>query len=546
MISGKRLSVACACAALACAVTVASGQEPAGQRRVTPVSLGGSLTDQHGENVYGIYVPTRYGGTLTIKVSAGEVRDLTGPDGKAEENGSDLGFDKQGWHTFRVLGADKPYEVSTTFVQIGQAARMPWNFYYWPTKSDCIHEPWSGGNGRVDTVQVFGDDILVATPGGYIAPGEDIVRAGPNGILETPVAAGDDSTWFPNLYDDLTFRDARGTTYETPAPLLKFDQLFNTSARSWEAANSQNQDINRWPGHCLGGAVASIMLAEPKPAPGSGINVDELKALWSELGENHYNHKIGQHVTDVPAGPPQPGADPCDAHVGRMHALLEEFLRGRRKALLSNMRAFPPRGTPNEVWNHGLGKYTATYQAVQGRGERSVRIKMETVANTGSSLNGHDDKLRVNTYEYIVVYGLDGKVDLSNPWACDWIAVGGEAMFAPLNVMEVLESRWQGHNPYVTESNVRSIDLANSGGVAPRFAAGSTAPSFRPVATYEAGRAPAFAPGFNNGINGNNFFNSNTISNVPGTPYTPSPRSGDLFGIFRRISRANDSQGASN
>ena len=55
-------------------------------------------------------------------------------------------------------------------------------------------------------MQADGDDQLVATPGGYIAPGEDIVLAGPNGLLETPPAAGDDSTWFPNLYDDLTFR----------------------------------------------------------------------------------------------------------------------------------------------------------------------------------------------------------------------------------------------------------------------------------------------------------------------------------------------------
>ena len=63
---------------------------------------------------------------------------------------------------------------------------MPWNFYYWPTKADSIHEPWAGGNGRVDTMQPMGDDIMVATPGGYIAPGQDIVRAGPNGLLETP------------------------------------------------------------------------------------------------------------------------------------------------------------------------------------------------------------------------------------------------------------------------------------------------------------------------------------------------------------------------
>ncbi len=47
--------------------------------------------------------------------------------------------------------------------------------------------------------------------------------------------------------------------------------------------------------------------------------------------------------------------------------------------------------------------------------------------------------------------------------AADWISVGGEALFAPLNVLELVESRWGGHNQQVTEANVRSIDMANGG-----------------------------------------------------------------------------------
>ena len=51
-------------------------------------------------------------------------------------------------------------------------------------------------------------------------------------------------------------------------------------------------------------------------------------------------------------------------------------------------------------------------------------------------------------------------------------------------------TRWQGHNPHVTEANVRAIDLANGGSYG-RFA--SAPPQFRPVVQYEAGRAPMFA-----------------------------------------------------
>jgi hypothetical protein len=63
-------------------------------------------------------------------------------------------------------------------------------------------------------------------------------------------------------------------------------------------------------------------------------------------------------------------------------------------------------------------------------------------------------------------------------------------MFCPLNILELVETRWQGHNPYVTEANVKAVDLANGGGFN-RFA--GNPPEFRPVVSYEAGRAPMFA-----------------------------------------------------
>ncbi|HWE35019.1 MAG TPA: hypothetical protein VG406_00490 [Isosphaeraceae bacterium] len=482
----------------------------------TRVPLGGSLTNQDGDKGFSVYVPTRFGGVLTIATTGGELGPIKGPDGRERLNGGEIGDNQQGWYTFDVRGAKAPFAVTTSFVQVGQSTRMPWNFYYWPTKGDSVHEPWAGGNGRVDTMGPAGDDVMVATPGSYIAPGQDVVLPGPDGILDTRPAPGDTSTWFPNLYDDLTWLGPEGTLYATPSPLLKFDQLFNSSARRWEAANSQNRAITRWPGHCLGGAIASIMLNEPIPAPGSGFTADELKGMWAELGENHLNHKIGDYANNIPAGPPRPGFDPTDAFVARFHTMLEQHIRGRHQSLLGNLRAFPPNGTPDEVWNHGIGKYTAKFHAIPGRGERAVRLEVEVVGNAGANLNNGDNKPRLVKYEYSLVYGLNGQVDESNPMANDWIAVGGDGMYAPLNLLEVVDSRWQGHNPYVTEANVRSIDLAN-GGFGPRtVAGGGTAPSFRPVRSYEAGRGPIFAFG-NNG-------------NGPGGP--GGPRRG-LFGLFR-------------
>ncbi len=201
----------------------------------------GALPDQSGDHAFGVYIPTRFGGELTIKTTSGTVGTITGPDSKPQANESEIGMNRQGWYSFTIVGAKGPYTVETKFVQVGKSARRPWNFYYWPTKADAIHEPWAGGNGRVDTMQAYGDDILVATPGGYIPPGQDIIRAGRNGLLETPVAPGDDSTWFPNLYDDLTFRGADGTLYQTPSPMLKYDQLFNSSARPGRRATARTR-----------------------------------------------------------------------------------------------------------------------------------------------------------------------------------------------------------------------------------------------------------------------------------------------------------------
>ena len=464
---------------------------------VTTVPLGSSLDGLSGDHHYGVYVPTRFGGDLTVTTTDGQIADLKGPTGQPKVNGQEIGSDKQGWYTFKVVGAKKPYSLSTSFVQVAQSTKKPWNFYYWPTKADAIHEPWAGGNARVDTMSRNNDDEWRAAPGGYVAPGVDIILAGPNGLLETLPAPGDDATWFPNLYDDLEWigpdkeHGGQITRFKTPSPLLKYDQLFNTSARQWEAAFSQNKDISRWPGHCLGGAVASILLNEPAPSPASGLTKDELKALWAELGENHYNHRIGDFANEIPPGPPHPGADATDWKVPRVHAMLETHIRGEKKALLGNLRAFPPRGTIGEVWNHGIYKYVATYKAIPGRGERAVNLKVELHANSGSMLNGQDDKDRVINYEYNLVYGLDGRVDETNPMAADWLSVSGDALYAPLNLLQLVESRWGGHNSYVTEANVRSIDLAN-GGTENRFVAGRP-PAFRSVRDYEAGRQQMFA-----------------------------------------------------
>ncbi|MBV8317733.1 MAG: hypothetical protein JOZ53_22560, partial [Planctomycetaceae bacterium] len=87
----------------------ASGAD--GVERVQTVPLGGSLPDQSGDRHFGVYIPTRFGGVLTIKTTSGTVGPIIGPDGKERLNGQELGLNQpagqehQGWYTFTVTEA---------------------------------------------------------------------------------------------------------------------------------------------------------------------------------------------------------------------------------------------------------------------------------------------------------------------------------------------------------------------------------------------------------------------------------------------------------
>ena len=483
-IGGRLLGVAISFCVVAPAVGWA---QPAQTDRVQPVPLGGKLSDQSGDRYFGVYVPTRFGGVLTVTTTEGTVDALAGPDGRPRTNGQEVGMDQQGWYTFKVTGADKPYEVDTTFVQVGESTKMPWNFYYWPTKGDAVHEPWSGGNGRVDTPQPVGDDIMVAPYGSYIAPGQDIILPGPNGLLETPPAPGDESTWFPNLYDDLTWRGGDGTWYTTPAPLLKYDQLFNQSARSWEAANSQNQDIQRWPGHCLGGAVASIMLNEPSPPPvaasprtnsrPSGPSLARITTTTASVTTPITSRPDRPDPASTNATPTSPDSTPCS----------NDTSEAKRRPSWPTSAASPPPASPTRSGTTASASSPPSTTPSPARTPARSASRSSSSATPAPTSTSKIPSPASTTTSTSLLYGVNGEIDEVTPGSTDWISVGGDAMYAPLNVMQVVDSRWQGHNPMVNEGEFRSVDMANGGGG--QFLS-ATPPSFRPVGTYEAGRGP--------------------------------------------------------
>src|SRR5271156_5429788 len=101
----------------AVAATMSMAASSGTAEHVTTIPLGGSLGGLSGDHHYGVYVPTRFGGDLTVTTTEGQIVDLKGPNGSPKVNGQDIGIDQQGWYTFKIVGAKNPYAVATSFVQ---------------------------------------------------------------------------------------------------------------------------------------------------------------------------------------------------------------------------------------------------------------------------------------------------------------------------------------------------------------------------------------------------------------------------------------------
>ena len=70
--------------------------------QVLSVPLGGRTVNLTGDKKYGVYVPTRFGGSLTIETTAGKIENLKGPDGRDFSNGAETGMNRHGWFTFEI------------------------------------------------------------------------------------------------------------------------------------------------------------------------------------------------------------------------------------------------------------------------------------------------------------------------------------------------------------------------------------------------------------------------------------------------------------
>jgi hypothetical protein len=97
--------------------------------KVELLKLGGSKTMTE-PACFRVYVPSKWGGKLTVSTTDGTISDLKYPDGSAYGNGDETGENKNGWYTFKVLHSSG-YTVSSTFLEVGDAG-VGWTCYWWP------------------------------------------------------------------------------------------------------------------------------------------------------------------------------------------------------------------------------------------------------------------------------------------------------------------------------------------------------------------------------------------------------------------------------
>jgi len=429
------------------------------------VALGASVSSTSNPGYFKVYIPTKWGGRLNVTAPGAQIVQLNYPAGNSYANGEETGEDKHGWYTFRVEGSSN-YTVSTAFTQAGEATRRPWNFYFWSALGNHIWVPDNcTSNCRCES-RAEGDDIQVIGYQTIVNPGTVVVesaRTGSNpGVLRSTAGGGNRVRNMHNLFSP-------SGEYQ---PLAKYDARHSTSARDWEARN--HRAIAQWDGHCLGVAIASLALNKPE---GAGYAGPELEALWGELGE-HPEHEFDDGgISSVLPGPPLPGFDSTDVWAPRVHGLLEQWVKSRTEALYANLRAQPstsgPQPTAEEVWNHGVYKFSARFEEAPGGNERVVKITNTIYANDDRPLPPPDPDIsdRIVIYQYVVTY-LAGVLDLSPEGQNDWISVSGQAVYALKSLRHLYAPKWEActwqpptsscaRNPHVTLGRVAADDERN-------------------------------------------------------------------------------------
>jgi hypothetical protein len=372
---------------------------------IAKIPLGGSagLSDCI---VGKVYVPTRWGGTLTL--SGGNVElfytdgsDLTldtaaliltgglDPNIVAQGNPCEYSVTQDnGWFYVKAAASAT---ISAAFLEDGAASVTPWNGWYWP---------------RLDSVN-------------------------------------------PNLYDSTG----------SYTPLKKYDMVYGTSTRAKELATFSGGVY--WEGHCWGWSLASIARTQPSATTVNGVSFgqDEMEGLYTELANGALSGTGSWTwvVNGIPPGPPTAASnDAVDIWPGKVHNALVWNIRVDRRAMTANLRASGG-GDPAQIWNHAVYKYESSLREAAGGNEKVIELTTLITSNTDGPGIPPDSAKRQDTYVYVLEYDSAGEI-MEGSSVQNWISCSGFAPQCLGTVATEADFNWRASHCSITKANVDALN----------------------------------------------------------------------------------------
>ncbi|MDD5492020.1 MAG: hypothetical protein PHV60_04995, partial [bacterium] len=416
---------------------------------------------------YKVYVPSRYGGKLQVKTSAGNVR-LFYPDFNTAVSSStanltyDVPKDKFGWYYIKVSSATVNYTISNTFYEEGEVApeRKPWNISTWWPPSDVFDD----GNS-VKPIENTYDVIL---------PKYDTVvgLSGTNSATEWEKRQSVLEGWQGHyIYNgnarethaekDFKYDWNHSGVVEDPGP---FD-FYNSNSGSFGIGDGDLNDIydTTWWGHCDGWCRAAIIYNDPDNLiMKNGFIAEEVKALFTELGMALYEggidyeeYKFNPNIISVTTN--------------KFHHLLRKYLGNQQKAIFGNLKAISRNSSSfSEVWNHPIWYYKAEMVERQNvpEDEKLVNVKLTLKAadDTGDDYREDSDRSEADkiggyggpAWQYHLLFDANGDISNNgNGWDTYSVDDPNKLWYIPRLFHLGDYSEPYHRNPKITEQNIQ-------------------------------------------------------------------------------------------
>lgn len=398
----------------------------------TRLPLGAAARPATSPACYELYVPTRWGGLLTVEAEAGTAalyrddpdRPIAGPAARLEHP---IGLDEQGWYRLLLLDAAGA-AAELRFEQRGEAAVPPWNAWHFP---------------------------------------------------EAPEAPG------PHLYD----LPGAYSRYDGRFGL-------GSQAFDWEYAQHRTPGAPAWHGHAWGAALASVLLEPPEAAAGFGQDeLEGLAAdFFDRFGAQPLLWDVpAEHPSPAAGEPVDPLAD--DLHV-QLRAYLRQRGVPLVADLRQASGTGPPEVWVHALHRYRSVLEEDPRAVGDPRTERvlQVRVTTDLVANAlysgppggaGSAGDAASGPTRAQRAVYGLVYAPSGEVvpDAAILRPQNWESLvllredgsAGPSLYAPQGLADVRpaarhvtgEARPVGRNPYVSSEALEALGLRLRSAFAP-------------------------------------------------------------------------------